>query len=189
MNLTADQEAKIVSDFYDVLRQISSRFYYVYNRRLNRRFDQDDCFQEILMVFLRHIRRVDAMEHICPLPFRDFKNAVCVLVMGGLPLSVPRRTSDFGRMTKEIKEAGSVDEMKDSGIDFDGGLDPGYVEAEEKLALEQFMTLLPQQDREFLSVFSACDTASQAAAVMGVHQSTVGRKLAALKFKYRSECA
>ena len=189
MQLSRKQENEIVDQFRDLLRSISNRFYYVYNRRENRRFDMDDCFQEILIVFLKHLRRIESMENIYPLPFRDFKNAVCALVLRGLSVSVPRRTTDFTKLTNRVQDAGSVDEMLDSGSDFDGGFDMGYAEVEEKMAIESFMSHLSPEERDFLAICASCNTSAEAADVLGVHRSTVGRRLDALKGKYLAECA
>ena len=186
MNLSTAQENAILSEYLPVLVSVSHRFcnrYTGYGR-----LDFEDCLQECCIVFLKHLRTVDTEEHIWPLPFRDFHHALCLLVLGTMPCSVPRRTAGFRAMLDNTGDAGSLDGMLENGIDVTGYLPSTFTEVDERLSFERFLAGLSDQDRAIVDAMMRCGSITEASQLLGVNKSTVSRNLARMKSQYLADC-
>lgn len=187
MNLSPEQENALLTEFQPVLMSVVLRFCDRYTGA-GRALDVDDCLQECAIVFLRHIRMVADEEHIWPLPFLDFQNALCQLVLGAMPCSVPRRTAGFRRILNSFGESRSLDAMLEDGFDVTGGVPQSFSEVDEGVSFDQFLSGLSDQDREVVFAMLRCGSVTEAGADLGVHKSTVSRTLARLKKKYLADC-
>ncbi|MBR4655780.1 MAG: sigma-70 family RNA polymerase sigma factor [Oscillospiraceae bacterium] len=187
MNLSPEQENALLTEFQPILMSVALRFCNRYSGA-GRTLDVDDCLQECAIVFLRHIRMVADEEHICPLPFLDFQNALCKLVLGAMPCSVPRRTAGFRRMLTDFGESGSLDAMLEDGFDVTGGVPIDFSEVDERISFDRFLSEISEGDREIIDAMLRCGSVTGAGAELGVHKSTVSRTLARLKKKYLADC-
>ena len=187
MNLSPEQENALLTEFQPVLMSVVLRFCDRYTGA-GRALDVDDCLQECAIVFLRHIRMVEDEEHIWPLPFLDFQNALCRLVLGAMPCSVPRRTAGFRRILNSFGESRSLDAMLEDGFDVTGGVPQSFSEVDEGVSFGQFLSGLSDQDREVVFAMLRCGSVTEAGAELGVHKSTVSRTLARLKKQYLADC-
>ena len=186
MQLTPDQEQNLLSEFYDVLKTYAVSFCNRYNG--GSPIDPDDALQECVIVFLKHIRKVDSEDLIRQLPFRDMQHALCVHALGRLPLSVPRRTTNFTSLINGVQTAGSFEDMLDGGFDVSGDFSGDYTEVEEKASFERFMSELSAEDLRLIHCMMSSKSISDAGKVLGVHKSTLSRRLAILKAKYLKDC-
>lgn len=186
MHLTPDQEQNLIMEFYDVIKKYAANFCSKYNGGTP--IDVDDATQECTVVFLNHIRSVDSADQIRPLPFRDMQHALCLHALGRLPVSVPRRTSNFTGVIKQVPTAGSLESMIEEGLDVSAGLAGGYTEVEEKASFDLFFHELSDEDRALIRCMANANSISEAGKALGVHKSTLSRRLAALKAKYLKDC-
>ena len=188
MRLTQDQEAELLRRYDGILRSVAARYYRKYYNSYSGRFDFDDLLQEITIVFLKHIRDVDSEEKIWPIPTRDFMHAVCMQVLGSLPVSVPRRTTSFSSIVREHSDCASLDEICENGYELPGKTDHRYDDVVESMAFGQFYGEITPEDRRLLRVMARSGSATRAGEVLGIHRSSVARKLAPLKKKYLNDC-
>ncbi len=187
MLLTPQQEESMIQKYYGLLFSIASRFF---NRNsAAHKFDLEDYVQECIMVFLGHIRSVDSEEKVLPLPMRNMHHAMCVLVLGELPVTVPGRTADFSRMVGTFKNAGSVDEMMENGWDPGGTVSLDYSAVDERVSYEAFLSRQKPEDVRILDAMANSATMKEVAELLHMDKSTVSRKVKGLREKYLSECS
>lgn len=186
MFLTQDQERTLIEQYYDTIKRYAFSFCAKYNG--GKPLDPDDALQECIIVFLNHIRTAESEDKIMPLPFRDMQHALCVHALGNLPVSVPRRTSNFTAVINNIPAAGSLEDMLEEGFDVSGGLAGGYTEIEEKAAFERFLRDLSDEDRALIRHMANSVSISDASRAVGMNKSTLSRRLAVLKAKYLTDC-
>lgn len=187
MILTHDQEQALLTKYSSTISAIAWSYYARYCG--NRRVEFDDVLQECLLVFLKHIRRIDSMDHLQPLPYRDFLHAVCAQIMAGLPASVPKRTTDFRRIMQTVGDGGSLDALMEDNFDIADPVAAGYSDVIELASLEKFLSEISEEDTELIMAMkSAGGSMTIAAERLGVNRSTISRKLAPLRKKYLRDC-
>ena len=184
MQLTNDQETLLLGQYSGFLRRVAYRYYYLFGGSGKYVIDFEDILQEVQIVFLKHLRAVESVEKISPLPMNDFRHAVCLHVLGKLPVSVPRRTSNFRSVVKTYERMPSLDKMMEDGWDISGSHDGSFEEVEENSVFHGFMSRIPPEDAKFLAAYAASHSLADAGAAVGVSKSTASRKLRELKQKY-----
>lgn len=186
MQLSQEQEQRLIDEYQDVLARFAAGFCAKYNG--GTRIDLDDALQECIIVFLGHLRAVDSVDHILPIPFRDMHHALCVHALGCLPLSVPRRTTNFTGVINTVQTASSLEDMMEEGFDMTGGYAGGYAEVEERESFARFLSDLSDDDCRIVFGMMEAHHASDASKALGIHKSTLSRRLAKLKDKYLNDC-
>lgn len=173
MKLSADQEREILAEYTGKLTAIARKFCH------GRSTSEEDCLQELYIVFLKHIRKAERAEDIARLPMMDFKHTMCEQVLNSLPVTVPLRTGDFRRRIESIRPAGDLEEM--------AGTEPGYSEAEERVSYDAMMRGLSDRDRMIIETMLSAGTVTETARALGVNKSTVSRSLKRIRAGYLAE--
>lgn len=186
MHLTPEQENDLIEELREPLERFAGAFCAKYNG--GSPVDYDDAVQECVIVLLGHIRSVESMDKLAPLPFRDMHHAMCVHALGYLPVSVPRRTSNFTSMINSVQTGCSMEDLMEDGFDPEGGTENGYAEVDEKLSFDRFLRDLSDEDRMIVLCMMDARDATSASKALGMHKSTLSRKLAILKRKYLTDC-
>lgn len=186
MQLSQEQEQRLIDEYQETLECFAASFCAKYNG--GTRIDMDDAVQECIIVLLAHIRSVDSADHILPLPFRDMHHALCVHALGYLPLTVPRRTTNFSGVINTVQTANSLEDMIEDGFDVTGGCAGGYEEVDEMESFARFLDDLSDENRRIVQCMMRTKHASAASQVLGIHKSTLSRRLAKLKEKYLNDC-
>ena len=186
MQLSHEQEQRLIDEYQYALERFAASFCIKYNG--GTRIDLDDALQECVIVFLSHIRSIDSMDRVLPLPFRDMHHALCVHALGCLPLTVPRRTTNFTGVINTVHTASSVEDMMEEGFDFTGGFAGGYAEVEERESFARFLKDISEEDRRIVLCMMTEKNATAASQALGLHKSTLSRRLARLKEKYLNDC-
>ena len=187
MLLTPLQEESLIREYYGLLFSIASRFF---NRNsASHKFSLEDYVQECIIVFLGHIRSVDSEEKVLPLPTKSMHHAMCLLVLDELPVTVHGRTTDFSRMVGTFENAGSVDEMMETGWDPGGTVSLDYSAVDEKVSYEAFLSRQKPEDVRILNTMANSATMKEVAELLHMDKSTVSRKVKDLREKYLSECS
>ena len=186
MLLTPQQEESMIREYYGLLFSIANKFFS--RNSAARKLDLEDYVQECVVVFLGHIRSVDSKEKVLPLPMRSMHHAMCLLILGELPVTVPGKTTDFSKMVSIFKNAGSVDEMMENGWDPGGAVSLDYAAVDEMLSYEAFLNRQKPEDREILNAMAVSATMKEVAELLHMDKSTVSRKIRCLREKYLSEC-
>jgi len=184
MQLTPEQEAEILKGYENLMRATASRFYSRYDGV--RRIDYQDCLQECRLAVLKRIRAAETMEQIRVFPVRDCIHAMCTVVLGSLPLSVPMRTADYRKRLGEQVEiwADEQAELDDLVSEEERGFDS----VNEHAAFGSFLDHISPQDRHLLLLMAAHGSQKEVARHLGVNPSTVCRNLARLRNRWRNEC-
>ena len=172
MELSPDQERDIIQQFDKKLRAIARSFC------RGKSASEEDCLQELYIVFLKHIRQAKTLEEIAYLPMMDLKNAMCKQVLRGLPVSVPLRTADFEKRIATIRAAGSAEDVSISWTD------AGYPEAEERISFELLLRNLSEKDRATIGAMLTAGTMAGAARALGLSKATISRHLQRIKGIY-----
>lgn len=173
MELSADQEREIIQRYGDQLKMIAKKFC------RGRSTSEEDCLQELYIVFLKHIRKAERAEDIAVLPMMDFKHTMCKQVLSNLPVTVPMRTGDFRRRIESIRPA---EDLKDIA-----GTEPGYSEAEERVSFAEMLRGLSDRDRMIIETMLSTGTMTETARALGVNKSTVSRSLKRIRETYITE--
>lgn len=187
MVLSREQENSYLAEFYPTLRAYAISFCcrFISFGKL----DLDDCIQELSIVLLAHIRSIDSEENLFPLPFRDFRHALCLLVLNAMPCTVPKRTVGFKEKLAQYGFSDSVDDLFERGVDFGDSSHLKYDEIDERLSFQQFLGEINDMDAEYIRQMSNTGSMTDSASILGVNRSTVSRRLSSLKQKYLSDCA
>lgn len=186
MQLSSEQENAYLSRYAHTLRTFTTGFcarFVGYGR-----LDAEDCFQEVCIAFLAHLRRVDSEEDVLPLPFYDFRHALCVAALSSMPCSAPKRTTSFSKMFTNHAYADSVDFLMENGEDITGQVAGEYGDVDEKLSFSKFLSEITPDEQKMLSAMAETGSMVEAGRLLGVHKSTVSRRLSALKSKYLEDC-
>lgn len=117
MYLTTEQEEAIVKKYTRLVWSVVHRFK---KRNSSYLSNQEDLYQEAMLVLIRHIRKSESLEGYQP-PIRDMINAMCIHTLGEQVVSVPKRTSDYTKRINSISKAvdyslldSNEDEKRDS---------------------------------------------------------------------------
>lgn len=83
-------------------------------------FSYDDMVQAVSIAYLVYIRKCETEEELAIFPWFDAKHAICELVLGGQPLSVPHSTKTFNEVIHSLPQTVPFDLVMTQGLEIDG---------------------------------------------------------------------
>lgn len=98
MKLTSQQEEQLINQYSRKIWKLIGMFGNAENC--------EDLYQEAVLEFLRHIRKVQTFRELRQFPTETIRNALCRYIIGQQVVSYPQRTSDFSKKVRMARKVG-----------------------------------------------------------------------------------
>ena len=176
MTLTPGQQEQLINQYDPLVRALVCRFK---KRNGSMLFNKDDLYQEAMLVLFESIGKRSSLEGYRP-PVRDMINAMCRYTLGEQVVSVPKRTSDYSRRISTVARAVDLSLADDPAEILCDSLD-NIVSA---VHIEEFISILPSQDRQILRLKLKGLKNREVARRIGISDVKVNRRLRRLRQIY-----
>lgn len=183
MELSREQEAALVDEnmvkVYRAVDNFSAKCHASVVRIPN-----EDFVQEVLVVFMNHIRKAQTMEEIEKFPWYDAMHAMSNLVLTFQPMSVPKRTSSFRDFVRSMPSTVSFDVMMENGVDVDGMSKHWVDDKDTQMDFDTFMASQDDSMKRVVSMRLYGMRSKDIAAQYGVSNAAICRWLQKMRGEY-----